>query len=118
MSGCSSSQPDPAQRSVNAANRADQAASRAEAAATKSQQSAAQTQVAASRVEQAPMLRLRLIGPRPSRSRPWLAESTVAAIIVTTMRLLKAQPPERRLLPQRHNACWLVAARDPPFTET
>ena len=51
--GCSSGQPDPAQRAVNAANRADQAASRAEAAATKSQQSAAQAQAAASRVEQA-----------------------------------------------------------------
>ncbi len=36
LAGCSSNEPDPAQRAVNAANRADQAASRAEAAAQKS----------------------------------------------------------------------------------
>src|SRR5436309_11267331 len=53
VAGCSSGQPDPAQRAVNAANRADQAASRAEAAASKAQQAATQAQAAASRVEQA-----------------------------------------------------------------
>src|SRR5271167_4532495 len=46
LAGCSSNEPDPAQRAVNAANQADQAAARADAAA-------AQAQAAASRVEQA-----------------------------------------------------------------
>src|SRR5260370_42319423 len=41
LAGCSSNQPDPAQRAVNAANRADQAASRADAAAQKASQAAA-----------------------------------------------------------------------------
>lgn len=51
--GCSSSQPDPAERAVNAANRADSAAARADAASQKASQAAAQAQAAASRVEQA-----------------------------------------------------------------
>ena len=53
LAGCSSNEPDPAQRAVNAANQADQAAARADAAAQKSAASAAQAQAAASRVEQA-----------------------------------------------------------------
>src|SRR6266436_234110 len=53
LAGCSSNEPDPAQRAVNAANRADGAAARAEAASQKSSQAAAQAQAAASRVEQA-----------------------------------------------------------------
>src|ERR1700735_3088395 len=51
--GCSSNEPDPAQRAVNAANQADQAAARADAAAQKSAAAAAQAQAAASRVEPA-----------------------------------------------------------------
>ncbi|MFZ0889837.1 MAG: hypothetical protein WA005_15430, partial [Candidatus Binataceae bacterium] len=50
LAGCSSGQPDPAQRAQNAAQRADQAASRAEAAASKAQQAASQAQAAATRV--------------------------------------------------------------------
>src|SRR5260370_37844340 len=53
LAGCSSNEPDPAQRAVNAANQADQAAARADAAAQKSAAAAAQAQAAASRVEQA-----------------------------------------------------------------
>ncbi|MGA7620072.1 MAG: hypothetical protein WBV99_11920, partial [Candidatus Binatus sp.] len=44
LAGCSSNEPDPAQRAVNAANRADQAAARADAAAQKSAAAAAQAQ--------------------------------------------------------------------------
>src|SRR5271157_6131143 len=53
LAGCSSNEPDPEQRAVNAANQADQAAARADAAAQNSAASAAQAQAAASRVEQA-----------------------------------------------------------------
>ena len=53
LAGCSSNEPSPEQRAVNAANQVDQAAARADAAAQKSAASAAQAQAAASRVEQA-----------------------------------------------------------------
>ena len=53
MAGCSSNEPTPEQRAVNAANRADQAASRAQAASQTAQQAAASSQAAAARVTQA-----------------------------------------------------------------
>src|SRR5260370_26725593 len=53
LGGCSSNEPDPAQRAVNAANQADQAAARADAAAQKSAAAAAQAPAAARPGEQA-----------------------------------------------------------------
>ena len=53
LAGCSSNEPTPEQRAVNAANQADAAAARADAAAQKAAASAAQAQAAASRVAQA-----------------------------------------------------------------
>ena len=53
LGGCSSNEPTPEQRAVNAANQADQAAARADAAAQKAAASAAQAQAAAAQVQQA-----------------------------------------------------------------
>src|ERR1700687_3761517 len=52
MAGCSS-QPDPAQRAMNAAQQADASATRAEAASPAAQNAAQQAQASATKVEQA-----------------------------------------------------------------